>query len=200
MRGMQRLGIFGGTFDPVHNGHLVLAQEALRHARLERMLLVPNAQPSHKRDRADILAASLRLQLLELAFADLPKFSIDRREIERGGLSYSIDTVRELHAEHPSHELVFLIGSDSLAELHRWREVATLLELAVFLVHPRSGHTGPFPVLQQFPQARVEFLSGPIIDISSTLVRERLALGLPLRGYVPESVELALREHLDACG
>lgn len=190
---MRRLGVFGGTFNPVHNGHLVLAQEALRRGRLEHMLLLPNAQPSHKQRSAELMTATARLHLLRLAFSGLADFRVDEREVTRGGVSYSVDTLRELKAANPNTELVFLLGSDSMEELHRWRAPEELVQLAAFLVHPRSGHAGPYPILEFHPDARVEFLDGPLIDISSTLVRERLKAGLPLRGYVPDAVEAALR-------
>lgn len=195
---MKRLGIFGGTFNPVHNGHLILALEAVHRAQLEHMLLVPNSVPSHKRTERALLSVERRVELLQTAFEGLSQFSIDRREVVRGGISYSVDTLRELRLENPGTELVFLIGSDSLAELHRWRQADELLQLATFLVHPRSGHGGPYPVLGAHPEARIEFLEGPIVDISSTLVRERWEAGLTLRGFVPESVEALLRTYRDA--
>jgi len=188
---MARVGLFGGTFNPVHNGHLVLAQEAMQHARLDELLFVPNATPSHKRTAA-LLPASLRLELLRLAIAGIAGASIDEQELLRGGVSYSIDTVRELNAKRPDADLHFIIGSDSLAELHRWKDAEELLQRTAFIVHPRSGFSGPWPVLERFPEARVHFLQGPIVDISSTLVRERLARGQSLAGYVPESVAARL--------
>ncbi len=189
---MARIGLFGGTFNPVHNGHLVLAQEAMQQASLDELLFIPNATPSHKRS-AELLPATLRVELLQLAIAGVPGFSIDEQEIRRGGVSYSIDTLRALAKERPQDEFLFLIGTDSLAELHRWKDAGELLQRTSFLVHPRTGFTGPWPVLDLFSGAHVQFMLGTVVDISSTMVRERFARGQSLRGYVPESVEDRLK-------
>lgn len=189
---MARIGLFGGTFNPVHNGHLVVAQEAMQQASLDELLFIPNATPSHKRS-ADLLPAVLRIELLRLAIQGVPGWRIDLQEIDRGGVSYSIDTLRALAMERPQDEFFFLIGTDSLAELHRWKDAGELLQRTTFLVHPRTGFTGPWPVMELFPAVRTQFMQGPVVDISSTMVRERLARGQSLSGYVPESVEARLR-------
>lgn len=183
---MTRVGIFGGSFDPVHNGHLIMAVEALEKARLDELLVVPARVSPHKQAGARV-AGEVRASLLEAAFAELPKTRVDRRELSRDGLSFTVDTLRELRNERPDDDLFFLIGADSLPDLPKWREIEALAELCTFLVARRPGWEvetdGRLPLLP---------LDGTSIGISSTVVRERARSGLPLTGYVPESVALRI--------
>jgi nicotinate-nucleotide adenylyltransferase len=189
---MARLGIFGGSFNPVHNGHLVMAQEALEFAGLDRMLWIPAQHPPHKKEPL-ALPASLRRELLELALANFPGHTLDCRELTRPGPSFSVITAREVQREYPDHRLHFLIGEDSLADLHRWHAIEELCGLVEFLVAPRAGAGEVAADLLANPNFRVRRVPGTPIAISATLVRSRMRAGKSLRGYVPLPVEQRLR-------
>ncbi len=189
---MARLGIFGGSFNPVHNGHLVMAQEAREFAGLDRMLWIPAQHPPHKKEPL-ALSVSLRRELLGLALADFPGHELDCRELTRPGPSFSVITAREVQREHPDKSLYFLIGEDSLADLHRWHAIEELCGLVEFLVAPRRGAGEVASDLLAIPNFRVRRVPGTPISISATLVRSRMRAGKSLRGYVPLPVEQRLR-------
>ncbi len=188
----MRLGILGGTFDPPHHGHLIAAADALRELRLDRMLLVPSAQPPHKLGRVRAPAA-LRLEMARAAVAGDERFEVEDLELRRSGPSYTVDTLRELHARAPAVELFFLIGADNLAELPGWREpgeIARLARIAVMSREGEGGGPGPLP----FGAAAVAVTR---VDVSATEVRRRVAAGESIRYLVPESVRLLIeRERL----
>lgn len=133
----MRIGIFGGSFDPVHNGHVGIAKKAIETLALDRLLVVPAAVSPFKTGRPPAFAYD-RLALARVAFARVGKAFVDDREIRRGGVSYAIDTVREIAAENPSAELVFLVGEDSLADLPRWKDFAELEKLCTFKSFART--------------------------------------------------------------
>ena len=190
---MQRIGIFGGTFDPLHNAHLILAQEALESGGLDRLLVVPAWQSPHKGDRPG-MRDELRLELLQQHLGTLPSVEILDLEIRLGRSSFTFETLRALRIQHPEDLLVFLLGSDSLHELHTWKNPEELASLAHFLVAPRPGFQPealPGPVTQ-IPGLEFEVMASTEVAISSTLIRERVASGLGLRGFVPEAVENAI--------
>ena len=172
-----RLGILGGSFDPIHHGHLIVAQLAREALGLDRVLLmVSGTQPLKERHG---VGAVHRLRMSERASEGIPGIEVDGREWGRGGTSYTVDTLRELTQEHPGAELVLLLGSDAAAQLPRWREVEEVLRLARLVVFRRAGAAVP----EGFEEIAV-----PAIEISSTAVRARAAAGLSLRGWVPERV------------
>ncbi|MEI8353929.1 MAG: nicotinate-nucleotide adenylyltransferase, partial [Lentisphaerota bacterium] len=198
---MIRLGILGGTFNPVHNGHLLMAHTAAAAFGLERVLLVPSSLPPHK-ELAGGVSAVHRLAMLRLAAAGDPLVTVDTVEIDRGGVSYAIDTVRHLAARDPGCELFFIIGLDSLLELHRWKDVTGFLSLCRVVTVNRPGILGR-PLRNDdlnLPEARSQRLLEDVVshtmcEASSSEIRERIAKRLPIGYLVPESVERYIRDH-----
>ncbi|MEM7623118.1 MAG: nicotinate-nucleotide adenylyltransferase [Planctomycetota bacterium] len=188
----MRLGIFGGSFDPVHNGHLRLAECCAEQADLEAVWFVPAAVQPHK-PTGPVASDVDRVAMLRLALAEHPKLGLSLIEIDRGGVSYTIETLRELRLAHPEAELFFLMGADTLADLPLWREPEEVLRLMTPLVVQRPGE----PSLDSaIPHTRVEM---PPVDISSSELRERVRRGESIRGMVPSEVEAyLLKERLYA--
>ena len=185
---LQSIGIFGGTFDPVHNGHVMVARVALEELGLNRLLIVPAAQSPFKPEAA-LAPAAARVELLRLALADLQRCELDLQEVEREGVSYSIDTVRAVAERFPEAQLFYLIGADHAATLPQWREAAALAELATFVVVPRPGEAVPV-VPEPF---RGQVLAGQPTDISARTLRAKLAAGEPIEDWVPPAVAEALK-------
>lgn len=185
------LGIVGGCFDPVHNGHIALARAALESGRVDEALLLPSGVPPHKR-RAFASPAD-RLAMAELAARDVPGLSVCREEIDRPGVSYAADTVERLHARWPERRLVYVLGADALFRLGSWRGFERLVPLCAFLVMARPG--GDDLAARREADAlsalgaEIGFLPPGREEASSTVVRERVRLGLPLAGLVPPAVE-----------
>jgi nicotinate-nucleotide adenylyltransferase len=199
----MRLGIFGGSFDPVHNGHLALARACQRQAALDEVWFTPTAVQPLKHEGPHATDAQ-RVEMLELAIdtdpsepsepgRPRPRFSwrICTLEIDRGGLSYTIDTLRQLHAELPDADLFFLIGSDTLRDVARWKEPRQIFRLATPLVVHRAGEPAPdLALLASFctPDTQPRRIEMPACDISSTEIRRRLASGGKLDDLVPRAV------------
>jgi nicotinate-nucleotide adenylyltransferase len=172
-----RFGILGGSFDPIHHGHLIVAQLAREALDLDRVLLMVSASQPLKAGHG--AAAVHRLRMAELACEGIPGLEVDGREVARGGHSYTIDTLRDLGREHSGAELVLLLGSDAAAGLPQWREADEVVRLARLVVFRRSGT----PV----PEGSDSF-EVPQMELSSTAIRERATHGRSLRGWVPERV------------
>lgn len=185
-----RLGILGGTFDPPHVGHLALAEWAREELRLDRVLFVPAGAPPHKRS-ASTPAAS-RLALTRLAVRRNVAFRVESMEVRRSGPSYTVDTLRALAARHPGAELWLIVGADMYATMDTWREIGEIVRLAAVAVAARSGAR----LVRRAAWAKggrgVHFLGNPILDISSSAVRERARAGRSLRYLVPDSVARAI--------
>ena len=193
----MRLGIYGGAFDPPHLGHLVAASEVAEALELDRVVWVPSARHPFKQGRIGA-GPALRLEMVRAAIAGDPRFEADGLELEREGPSYTVDTLRSLAAAAAREdELVVILGGDQAAELPRWREPAAVLSLASVAVTTRGG-VGPANVrarLETLPGSdRAVFFSMPRIDVSSTLVRRRVAERLAIRYLVPEGVEALIAE------
>ena len=195
----MRIGLLGGTFNPVHHGHLILAQDALEAFALDRVWFVLSPRPPHK-PAAPLAPAADRAAWLEAALADDPRFELCRAELERDGPSYTIDTLRALRAAHPGHTFVFLIGADTLRDLHTWRRIGDLLDLVEFatLARPETPLDGIRPADLRLPPPWPEKLlarcaTGHRVQISSSEIRKRLAAGRSVRYLVPPSVEKMLR-------
>lgn len=183
----MRLGVFGGTFDPPHVGHLVAAQDALTALRLERVLLVPAAVPPHKLDRS-LTPAATRLELLRAAVVGDPRFEIDDIELGRGGPSWTVDTLRAFRGRWPEAQLFLLVGMDQFAEFASWREPDEIARLARIAVLSRAGAAAPSGGVA----VAVEVTR---IDIASTEIRRRVAAGLPVRYLVPSAVEALIERY-----
>ena len=184
------IGLFGGSFDPVHHGHLIVARVALEALGLEELRLVPAREQPFKQGRHGA-AAEHRAAMLELAIAGEPGFRVERAELERAGPSYTVDTLRALRDQVPGGSLVLLVGADAAAELGAWREAAALPELARIVAFARPGSAPPeSPLIER--TIRV-----PAVDISATEVRRRVREGRSIRYWVPDPVaEYILRHRL----
>lgn len=188
--GVKRIGLFGGSFDPVHVGHLLVAQAAGEELELDRLFFIPTSQSPFKPANTPSPAA-LRLQLLRLALAGQTHYEIDDQEIRRGGVSYSIETVRTYADRFPEARCFYLLGADHLAQLPRWREADALACLVEFVVVPRPGET----VAVLPPPFRVHTLSGFPVAISSSQVRARISAGLSVDALTPTVVAEAIRNN-----
>jgi nicotinate (nicotinamide) nucleotide adenylyltransferase len=186
------LGVFGGTFDPIHHGHLAIAEEARESLGLERVLFVPAAASPFKTDR-QVADPAHRLAMVEAAIEGNPAFTCSRLELDRPGPSYTVDTLAALGTEATGPDaLWFILSSEALAGLPRWRDPGRILDLARLAVVPRAGHDplGPDWVREAFPgrEDRFAFLSGPLLPISGSVVRRRSAAGRSVRYLVPDAV------------
>ncbi len=194
---IRRLGVIGGTFDPPHYAHLVLAETARVQLGLECVLFVPAGQPPHKAGRP-LAAAEDRAALVQAAIADNPAFRLSRVDLERPGPHFTVETLALLQAQHPGASLFLLIGGDSLAEMHHWRDPSGIVRQATLAVMPRPGYRIEMEALERLAPgigARIIWLDAPALDISSTDLRRRLHQGLPVRYLVPPAVEAYLRQH-----
>ena len=179
----DRIGIFGGTFDPVHTAHVALARSALQQFGLDQIRWIPAGQPYQK---AGVSAAVHREAMVRLAIAGEPRFVLDRIEIERDGPSYTLDTVRALQGAEPGAEWVLLIGQDQMASLHTWHDWRELLGRVTLAVANRPGVVKPpHADVQRHPHRAVAL---PMLDISSTDIRARAAAGLDISTLVPPEV------------
>jgi nicotinate-nucleotide adenylyltransferase len=196
----MRLGVFGGTFDPVHLGHLIVAEQCREQGRLERLLFVPAARPPHKRER-ELTRFEQRVEMLTLAISGHAVFQVDELERDRPGPSFTVQTLEELHIKHPGDELCLILGADSLNELHLWYEPRRILDLATLFVVPRPGWTAiDVATLRQNLELaadvsiKLEMIRAPWIDIASRDVRQRLAEGRSVRYLVPRAVEAYIED------
>jgi nicotinate-nucleotide adenylyltransferase len=181
---LNRIGVFGGTFDPPHVGHLIAAADAHRALRLDRLLFVPSAVPPHKR-RTVRAPAGVRLEMVRAAIAGDDRFAADDLELRRSGPSYSVDTLRELKRREPACELYFLIGADNLREIAGWHQPEEIVRLARLVVLSREGDPGAPEDGGPFPARRVAVTR---VDVSATDIRRRAAHGESIRYLVPEAV------------
>jgi nicotinate-nucleotide adenylyltransferase len=188
---VSRVGVFGGTFDPVHHGHLIMAEEAVARLKLDRMLFMALNRPAHK--RAPHLAdVEHRISMLRLATQSNRRFVVSRLEADRGGLSYTVNTLETLHRTVPG-ELFFLLGQDSLDDFAQWREPERIVALARLVVVPRGQ--GSVARLPARLRRRVVSLDPPRIDISSTEIRRRIRAGLTVRYWTPDAVLRYVTRH-----
>lgn len=191
---MRRVGVFGGTFDPLHVGHLVAAQDVHHALELDRLLFVPAARPPHKGERG-LTDPHVREEMVRAAVGDDPRFEVSDLEIRRGGVSYTIDTLRSLEEFYTRAEVFLIVGTDQLAELDTWKEPEELARMARLTVISREGED---PDRLRAP-VDVSFECVPVtrVDVSSTLIRERVRAGEPIRYLVPDAVRRIIeRERL----
>jgi len=196
----MRVGIFGGAFDPIHFGHLILAEQGREQGRLDEVWFVPTAHPPHKQEPT-LTRFEQRVEMLALAVAGNPTFRIDELEKERSGPSYTADTLAELRRRHPAHEFLLLLGSDTLLDLPHWYQPHRVLENASLLVMTRPGSAVLSAEqlrerlhLSENTPLRVEVIETPLIDISSRDLRRRAAAGRSLRYFLPRAVECYIHD------
>jgi nicotinate-nucleotide adenylyltransferase len=196
------IGVFGGTFDPIHIAHLAVAEEAAEVLGLESVIFVPAGEPPHKPGRPISLGAD-RLAMVELAIADNDRFSASRLELDRAGPSYTVDTLRSMHASaaaagHAAN-LTLVVSAEAFLGLMSWRHPREILELARIVVAPRDGYpdAGPEFLATQVPElaARATFLDSPRLRLSASELRGRAATGRSLRYLVPDAVAAYIEDH-----
>ena len=177
-----RIGVMGGTFDPIHNGHLVAASEVAQHFHLDEVVFVPTGQPYQKQNATP---GEHRYLMTVIATASNPMFTVSRVDIDRGGPTYTIDTLRDLRAERPDAELFFITGADAVEQILDWKNIDELWSLAHFVAVSRPGHT---LTVSNLPQQVVTWRSRRALAISSTDCRARVGRGFPVWYLVPDGV------------
>lgn len=177
---MAKLAVFGGTFDPIHNGHLVAAREVVKKLHVDRVLFVPTGDSYQK---AETSSASHRAEMVRLAISSEPEFDLDTVDIDRPGATYTVDTLREIKLKHPQDELFFILGADALAGIESWKSYQSLFSLARFVVVTRPGH-----IFDSKFDHLVTRLDIPALDLSSTEIRHRKAEGKSIADLVPAEV------------
>lgn len=197
----MRLGLFGGSFDPIHLGHLMLAESALEQRGLDEVRFLPAAVPPHKLGR-HLTSGPARAEMLELATAGHPGFSVSRYEIDRGGVSYTVQTLDHFRELDPAGQLFFILGADMLADLPNWREAARICELAVPIAACRAGQPEvDFDCLadiasrERIEEIRQHRIESPLIELSSSEIRRRVAGGSSIRYRTPRAVEKYIETH-----
>jgi len=195
----MKTGVLGGTFDPIHKGHLAVAEEVRLRLNLDEVLFIPVGRPWRKAGNP-ILPAEHRVEMVRLAIADRPSFRVSFIEVDREGPSYTVDTLEELRSGLSNgDEIFFIVGWDSLADLPNWKAPERIIRLCRLVAVPRPGYFPPdlksmensIPGLSE----RVILLDGPEVDVSASQIRERVARGLPISGLIPEAVEHYILEH-----
>jgi nicotinate-nucleotide adenylyltransferase len=191
----KRVGVLGGTFDPIHNAHLALAHAALSALSLDEVLFIPAGQPWQRSN--SVSAAVHREAMTQLAIAGTPRFTLDSRELQRSGPSFTLDTMRELATQWPTHEWALIIGADQYANLHTWRDWRALLGLCTLAVANRPNAR---PGAQGQPAAEVQSFSHrvvplPMLDISSTDIRRQVKAGADISALVPPQVARYIESH-----
>lgn len=197
---MADIGIMGGTFDPIHNGHLLLAGQAYEEYRLAEIWFMPSGQPPHKKNRR-VSPVKDRCEMVRLAIAGTAHFVFSDFETARPGYSYTAQTLKLLHEQYPQHRFFFIVGADSLYQIESWYHPSEVMENAILLAAGRAyGQTGrnlddQIAYLTAVYQTRIYRLHGAGIDISSEELRAMAARGEPLASYVPEPVEEYIQAH-----
>jgi nicotinate-nucleotide adenylyltransferase len=189
--GRARLGVMGGTFDPIHNGHLVAASEVASSYGLDEVVFVPTGQPWQKTER-EVSPPEHRYLMTVIATASNPQFTVSRVDIDRPGPTYTIDTLRDLRVERDDPEIFFITGADALAQILSWRQAEEMFQLARFIGVTRPGHVLDGTGL---PAERVSLMEVPALAISSTDCRARVARGEPVWYLVPDGVVQYIAKH-----
>jgi len=186
---MKRLGVMGGTFDPIHHGHLVAASEVASAFNLDGVLFVPTGQPWQK---SKVTGSEHRYLMTVIATASNPRFTVSRVDIDRNGPTYTIDTLKDLKSEFPETELFFITGADAVTQILQWKDVDQIWSLAHFVAVTRPGHKLEIP---ETPNGAISVLEIPALAISSTDVRARVAGGDPVWYLVPDGVVQYIGKH-----
>ena len=198
---VKRIGIIGGSYDPIHMAHLVIAQDAAERLELSEVVFIPAAVPPHKQHLKQV-DPEHRLNMIRLAVEADIRFSVSDLEIQRGGISYTLDTVRALRAERPDAEWVLIVGSDTLVDLHNWYRIDELLDLCEVASFLRPGEHDLEEIIEKVQVAErhrrrllENIIGAHLVEISSTEIRMRIAEGLSIRYLVPPEVEMYIFEH-----
>ena len=193
---VPRIGIMGGTFDPIHNGHLVAASEVAWVYDLDEVIFVPTGRPVFKLDK-QVTNAEDRYLMTVIATASNPKFTVSRVDIDRPGVTYTVDTLRDIRALRPDAELFFITGADAVAEIMRWKDADKMWDLAHFVAVTRPGYSSNLKGLHidDLPKGKVDMLEIPALAISSTDVRRRSRAGEPVWYLVPDGVVQYIGKH-----
>ena len=195
----MRIGIFGGTFDPVHYGHLLLAEQCREQCNLEEIWLTPAGSPPHKESKG-ISTGKQRREMLDFAIAGHPAFVVKDLELHREGPSYTVETLRQLKASHPEHEFFLIVGADSVRDLHTWREPELILELATLIGVNRPNISLPdlTELTHKFGdlvRSKILWATMPGMDISSTDIRKRILENKSVRFMTPRAVEVYIHNN-----
>ncbi len=185
----RRIGVMGGTFDPIHHGHLVAASEVATHFGLDEVIFVPTGQPYQKKD---VTAGEHRYLMTVIATASNPRFTVSRVDIDRDGPTYTVDTLRDLRTQYPDADLYFISGADAIAQILEWKDIDDAWEVAHFIAVTRPGHTLSISGL---PAEHVSQLEIPALAISSTDCRARVRSGSPVWYLVPDGVVQYIAKH-----
>ncbi|MFC8800674.1 nicotinate-nucleotide adenylyltransferase [Promicromonospora sp. NPDC057138] len=186
-----RIGVMGGTFDPIHHGHLVAASEAVAQLGLDEVVFVPTGRPGFKQKQR-VTPAEHRYLMTVIATASNPRFTVSRVDIDRAGLTYTVDTLRDLRAERPEADLYFISGADAIQQILRWKDAEKLWDMAHFVAVTRPGH---MLSVDGLPRDGVTTLEVPALAISSTDCRRRAEEGLPVWYLVPDGVVQYIAKH-----
>ena len=193
----MRLGIYGGTFDPIHYGHLLLAERCREQLQLDEVWFIPAGTPPHKLGRVTTPARA-RADMIEFAVSGFPEFKVSRIEMERGGPSYTVQTLEQLRTADPSRELFLLMGADSIAEFATWKDPARILELSQVVGVNRAGDVPNLlslhALLEQTGRS-VQIIDMPAMGVSASEIRSRVARGQSIRFLTPRPVEMYVRQH-----
>lgn len=189
MPAKRRIGVMGGTFDPIHNGHLVAASEVASALELDEVLFVPTGKPWQKQE---VSPAEHRYLMSVVATASNPQFKVSRVDVDRPGYTYTVDTLNELNQQFPDADLFFISGADAIAQIIAWKDIDSVWGLAHFVAVSRPGHKLKLP---KAPQGAMSELEVPALSISSTDVRQRVADGKPIWYLVPDGVVQYISKH-----
>jgi len=185
----RRIGVMGGTFDPIHHGHLVAASEVAAALSLDEVVFVPTGQPWHKKA---VSSAEHRYLMTVIATAANPQFTVSRIDIDRPGVTYTVDTLRDLSSLMPDADLFFISGADAIAQILAWKEIDEIWPLAEFIAVSRPGHNLELP---EAPEGNISVLEVPALSISSTNIRQRAGDGKPIWYLVPDGVVQYIAKH-----
>ncbi len=185
----RRIGVMGGTFDPIHHGHLVAASEVAAALSLDEVVFVPTGQPWHKKA---VSSAEHRYLMTVIATAANPQFTVSRIDIDRPGVTYTVDTLRDLSSLMPDSDLFFISGADAIAQILAWKEIDEIWPLAEFIAVSRPGHNLELP---EAPEGNMSVLEVPALSISSTNIRQRAGEGKPIWYLVPDGVVQYIAKH-----
>lgn len=194
----KKMGIFGGTFNPIHYGHLLIAENACAQFDLDHVIFLPTGHAPHKQFMGEDMSVH-RCRMVEAAIADNPKFSISYREIQNSGVNYTYATLQQLHQEHPECELYFILGADSLFAIEQWKYFREIFPTCTILAamrddKDRKDMEDQIRYLEETYQAKIELLQAPLLEISSTTIRNRAGKGYTVRYMVPDTVAQYIRE------